>query len=546
MLRKDKAMNEYENNYGLNSEENKEAKISPAPEHGVDEPVAAPAPDPAPEITPESGTAPAADAITEDLTAPQSSVPPYTPPYNNHFANNNREGAYPPPPKAPAEFNHSGEYRYVPPYANVGANTRRPMNTPPYAPGPQPAPQRPPKEKKEKVRTVRTFPTVALVLILVGSVILSFAAGIAGALLVSGGFEMNENTIEENKEHGELIVNKNEGSEDDGSSSAVLEGEYDLTDVCAVVSASVVEITTEFNQTYYGYYQYVQEGAGSGVIISEDGYLLTNAHVITDSQSGKTADAIKVRLTNGEEYDATVIGNDSDSDIALLKIEGDSFTPATIGNSDTIEVGEKILAVGNPLGELGGTVTSGIVSATNREISVENNKMTLIQIDAAINPGNSGGGLFNTKGELIGIVNAKTTDVTVEGLGFAIPVNEAISVAEELEAHGYVTGRTHIGISLTDVTDSFTAYYYFRTEVTGVYVVNVQEGYNEEVLQYGDRITAINGDEITSSEDVKEIVKSSEVGDVLTFTISREGKLIEVNVTCYEYVPQNDVSFDEN
>lgn len=543
-------MHEFENNYGnapTPEENNNNTEImdnSPIPP--MDEPAPAPTPEPtmaheniyaAPPATEEN-------AIKEDLTPPVNNIPPYTPPFNNSFSQS-QNGSFPPPPKAPDEFNHSGEYRYVPPYSNMGANTRRPMTPPPYGSAPQEPVVMPKKEKKKKTRTVRTFPTAALVLILVGSVLLSFASGIAGALLVTDGFEMN-NASPENKNHGELIVNKNEKDSEEGSGNATLKGEYDLTDICAVVSASVVEITTEFNQTYYGYYQYVQEGAGSGVIISEDGYLLTNAHVITDSQSGKTADAIKVRLTNGEEYDATIIGNDPDSDIALLKIEGEGFAAATIGNSDSIEVGEQVLAVGNPLGELGGTVTSGIVSATNREISVENNKMTLIQIDAAINPGNSGGGLFNTKGELIGIVNAKTTDVTVEGLGFAIPVNEAISVAEELEEHGYVTGRTHIGISLTDVTDSFTAYYYFRTEVTGVYVVNVQEGYNEDILQYGDRITAINGNEITSSQDVKEIINDSEVGDILTFTISREGKLIEVDVTCYEYVPENDVSFDEN
>ena len=539
-------MNEFENNYVPTPEDN--SNNSNLTENTPVSPVSEPAPAPVTENIPAENAAPAheADAITEDLTSPASNagnIPPYTPPYNNSFSEG-PNGSFPPPPRTPAEFNHSGEYRYVPPFSNVGANTGRPMTPPPYGPAPQQPPRMAKKEKKEKAKTVRTFPTAALVLILVGSILLSFASGIAGALLVSGGFEMNEETVEESGDRGELVVNKQDESSE--SESAVLEGEYDLTDVCAVVSASVVEITTEFNQTYYGYYQYVQEGAGSGVIISEDGYLLTNAHVITDSQSGNTADAIKVRLTNGEEYDATIIGNDSDSDIALLKIEGEGFAAATVGNSDTIEVGEQVLAVGNPLGELGGTVTSGIVSATNREISVENNKMTLIQIDAAINPGNSGGGLFNTKGELIGIVNAKTTDVTVEGLGFAIPVNEAVSVAEELEEHGYVTGRTHIGISLTDVTDAFTAYYYFRTEVTGVYVVNVQEGYNENVLQYGDRITAINGNEISSSEDVKELVKDSEVGDVLTFTISREGKIMEVEVTCYEYVPENDVSFDQN
>ena len=372
-----------------------------------------------------------------------------------------------------------------------------------------------------------------------------------GALFVEGGFALNDKSQKDDTPAGDLVIDRAEDETDSerGESndlSGTFEGSYDLSDVCAVVSASVVEITTEFNQTAYGYYQYVQEGAGSGVIISEDGYLLTNAHVITNSDNGKTADTIKVRLTNGKEHEAKLIGSDTDSDIALLKIDAKGLSAATVGNSDSLKVGEQVLAVGNPLGELGGTVTYGIISATNREITVENNKMTLIQIDAAINPGNSGGGLFNTKGQLIGIVNAKTTDVTVEGLGFAIPVNEAVSVAEELQEHGYVTGKTHIGISLADVTDSFTAYYNFRSQATGVYIVMVQEGYNEKVLEYGDRITAIDNKEITTSQDVKEIVGECEVGDKLTFTVSRDGKLIDVEVTCYEYVPESDVSFDNN
>ena len=543
---------------------------------------------------------PEVNTVSEDIPAPapenpqeeavRAEIPPFVPPYNPNGAytyqkapvEERREYTYQPtqqsvrPPVDPAfarqvpsqrpvrtgasssftvngnvaggEEQKSGEYRYVPPYAGVGANTPNPQQRPVYQTAPPAYTAEPPKKKK-KEKTVRTFSTTALVLLLIGAIVLSFASGMLGALLVVGGFETGVASDEgnNNSSSGDLVIDKAEKEEDDSDKelSGELSGTYDLSDVCAVVSASVVEITTEFNQTAYGYYQYVQEGAGSGVIITKDGYLLTNAHVITNSQSGKLADAIKVRLTNSEEYEAKIIGSDTDSDIALLKIEGDNFTAATVGNSDSIKVGEQVIAVGNPLGELGGTVTSGIVSATNREISVENNKMTLIQIDAAINPGNSGGGLFNTKGELVGIVNAKTTDVTVEGLGFAIPVNEAVSVAEQLQEHGYVTGKTHIGISLADVTDAFTAYYNFRSQATGVYIVMVQEGYNDKVLKYGDRITAINDQEITSSEDVKEIISECEVGDKLTFTVSREGKIIDLEVTCYEYVPESDVSFNK-
>ena len=543
-------------------------------------------------VTPE-GQMPEAKVEAEAVNTPEAApakheVPPFVPPYNPERTYTYREpseaqkseNSYtqvpPRPPVDPSvarqqmsyqppegrgnsssftingnvenkEETRSGEYRYVPPYAGVGANTPNPQR-PAYQPAPPVSPEGYGQQKKEKKKekTVRTFSTTALVFILIGAVILSFASGMLGALLVEGGFETGIlSDGDTNKPAGDLVIDKTDKDDADKELSGTVSGSYDISDVCAVVSASVVEITTEFNQTAYGYYQYVQEGAGSGVIITEDGYLLTNAHVITNSQSGKLADAIKVRLTNGEEYEAKIIGNDSDSDIALLKIEGEKFSAATVGNSDSIKVGEQVIAVGNPLGELGGTVTSGIVSATNREITVENNKMTLIQIDAAINPGNSGGGLFNTKGELIGIVNAKTTDVTVEGLGFAIPVNEAVNVAEELQEHGYVTGKTHIGISLADVTDSFTAYYNFGSQATGVYIVMVQEGYNDKVLKSGDRITAINDQEITSSEDVKEIISECEVGDKLTFTVSRGGKIIDLEVTCYEYVPEGDVSFNK-
>ena len=208
-------------------------------------------------------------------------------------------------------------------------------------------------------------------------------------------------------------------------------------------------------------------------------------------------------------------------------------------------MGESIVAVGNPLGELGGTVTAGIVSATGRTINVDGTEMKLIQIDAAVNPGNSGGGLFNLKGELVGIVNAKSTGTGVEGLGFAIPVNDAINVSEQIKTNGYVTGRTYIGVSFLDVTDAFTAYRYFGTQTLGVYVYEAQEGYNDKNLMSGDRIVAVNGTEIVASDDIKTIVKSAEVGDVLKFTVYRKGTLTEVDVTCYEYVPETAVDFGQ-
>ena len=437
----------------------------------------------------------------------------------------------------------SGEYRYVPPFEQGGYNPNphaaHQSGGAGFAPQQPPMPPRPPKEHKHKEKGGRRFSTAAIVLILCAAVLLSFGSGMAGALIVgSGSADTSTSTGTSSGDGGTTVIYKTPVTTDTSEGSG-------LSDVCGLVSDSVVEITTEYQKTY-GNFQYVNGGAGSGVIISSDGYIITNNHVITDEDTGKVADTVTVRLTDSTEYTAKVIGHDSDSDIAVIKIDAKNLSAATLGTSGSLKVGEQVIAVGNPLGELGGTVTSGIISSTNREITVDNNIMNLIQIDAAINPGNSGGGLFNMKGELIGIVNAKSTGSNVEGLGFAIPIDEAGKVAEELMSNGYVSGKTYIGISLTDVTDSFTAYYYFHSQNTGVYITQVQEGYNDSALKYGDRILAIDGEEVASSSDVKEAVKGHSVGDTLKFTVSRDGKTKEVDVKCYEYVPDSDVTFGDS
>lgn len=323
-------------------------------------------------------------------------------------------------------------------------------------------------------------------------------------------------------------------------------GDLTMAQVSALVSDTVVEITTEFVNTS-GWFQYVSSGAGSGVILSEDGYIITNNHVICGDDSTTPADAIKVRLTNGDEYEAKLIGTDSDADIAVLKIEATGLTPAICGDSDKLVVGEAVLAVGNPLGELGGTQTDGIISALDREIDVNGTSMTLLQTSAAVNPGNSGGALFNMRGELIGVVNAKSSGTGIEGLGFAIPVNDALSVAEQLMEYGYVRGKVAIGVSFYECEDSLTARYYGLPGY-GVYVMELTKGYNENALQVLDRVISIDGQEISSFSDISNIVKQHEVGDVLKFQVSRDGKIIEVDVTCYEKVPTEigEVEFEEN
>lgn len=393
----------------------------------------------------------------------------------------------------------------------------------------------PPTPPAEHNKPRKGVSAAALAVTCVVSLLLSAAAGFGGAYAYNNYFA-DEPTVGTPGTDNNSTAVIHRVVETDESTSTGEKGIY--TDVAATVHDSVVEITTEFQVT--GFFQYVSEGAGSGVIISEDGYIITNNHVISDTDTGNAADTITVRLTNGNEYKASLIGKDADSDIAIIKIEPDeTLTYAVFGDSDKLTIGEEVIAVGNPLGELGGTVTNGIISALDREIDVDGTTMNLLQTNAAINPGNSGGGLFNMKGELIGVVNAKSSGSGIEGLGFAIPANDALAVAEQLMEHGYVTGKTFIGVSFYDVTDPYTAYRYFKSQSVGVYVAALEEGYNDDVLEYGDRIVDIEGNEITEFAQIKDILNEHEVGDTLTFTLYRQGKLTEVEVTCYEYVPED-------
>ncbi|MEG2037197.1 MAG: trypsin-like peptidase domain-containing protein, partial [Ruthenibacterium sp.] len=275
--------------------------------------------------------------------------------------------------------------------------------------------------------------------------------------------------------------------------------------------------------------QYVTDGAGSGVIISADGYIATNNHVVSGAQQ------IKVTLSDKKEYIAKLVGTDPKTDIAVLKIDGSNLPAATIGDSAALTVGDFALAVGNPLGTLGGTVTDGIISALDREITVGSQTMTLLQTNAAVSPGNSGGGLFNSKGELIGIVNAKSSGDNAEGLGFAIPVNTAIKVARELMDNGYVTGRPALGINVLAINDAQTAAQYNVTR-PGVYVMTVNKGSAAEKagLQAGDLIMSANGEAVTVSANITKVLDACAVGDTVEMQIIREDKVLTISVKLQE------------
>lgn len=300
-------------------------------------------------------------------------------------------------------------------------------------------------------------------------------------------------------------------------------------------AASVVEVTTSYVQKGSFFGDYVTSGAGSGVIISKDGYIVTNNHVIAD------AEEIKVTLKSGKEYTAKLVGTDDKTDIAILKIDAKDLTPATFGDSSALAAGETIVVVGNPLGSLGGSVTSGIISATDREIEIDNQTMNLIQVDAAVNPGNSGGALFNLKGELVGVVNAKYSSEEVEGLGFAIPINTVKSTIEDIIEYGYVKGRAQLGITAVEISDLQQALSAGVTEL-GVYVysVNSGSGADKAGLERGDRLISIDGKEISSYSTLSKMLDAHSVGDTVKLVYSRDGEQHSVNVKLIEYKPSTD------
>lgn len=305
---------------------------------------------------------------------------------------------------------------------------------------------------------------------------------------------------------------------------------------------SVVEIKTESVSADAWMQQYVTEGAGSGVVMTADGYIMTNNHVIDG------ASKITVTTSDDKEYEAKLVGTDSITDIAVLKISAKNLTPATYGNSDQLAVGDMAVAIGNPLGELGGTVSAGIISALDRELAIDGKTMTLLQTDASINPGNSGGGLFNGDGQLIGIVVAKSSGSNVEGLGFAIPINKAADVAQQLMDKGYVSDQPSTGMSYAESSQGNGAAQFFgnsqdsqsQSSSAAVYIQEVT-GTNAKKagFQSGDLVYAVDGTRITSFNTLSSIVTSHKVGDKLTYTIVRGNQTKEIKLTLEEKKAEN-------
>ena len=271
-------------------------------------------------------------------------------------------------------------------------------------------------------------------------------------------------------------------------------------------------------------------GSGTGVIMTQDGYIVTNHHIVADHSEGY------VVLSDGSEYEARLVGTDAESDLAVLKIEAQGLTPAEFGTSEPMQVGDTVLAIGNPLGsELFGTMTEGIVSAINRDVNVEGYTMSLIQTTAALNPGNSGGALINTAGQVVGITNMKMMSdyETIEGLGFAIPTVWAKEVVDELLDQGKITGRPTIGINCFALTEG-SAVYYGRD--SGIYVDSVTAGSPAEKagLQHGDIILTANGQTVTTLEEFTLVRDQADVGGVMHLTVWRNGETFETDLVLVE------------
>lgn len=403
-----------------------------------------------------------------------------------------------------------------------------PLEAPPYTPN-----------NTEPVKIARERKGVSKGLFFAGIAIclcLSFIAGFAGTAVYNFVDSLNSEI-----KNG-LIINKVDA---ESNNTAYKDSGLSTVEIVEKTADSVVEITTETVTTGVFAQQFIKSGAGSGVIVDTEGFIVTNHHVIDG------ATKISVTLRDGTSYDAKLIGSDEEIDVALIKIEPDvKLTAATFGDSDTLKVGQRTVAIGNPLGQLGGSVTEGIISALNRDVVIDGQTMSLLQTDTAINPGNSGGGLFDSNGNLVGIVNAKSSGSEVEGLGFAIPINDVINVIGDLSEYGYVRGRVDLGMTFIDVDSEQLAWMY-GLDKTGCYIYSVDKNTNADMAGFesGDRVISVNGTEVTASDEVEDIINDCAVGEEVTFRVENtSGKTYSISFVLQEYVPEdeNENFFESN
>lgn len=372
------------------------------------------------------------------------------------------------------------------------------------------------------------------------NILVPFISGVLGASLVIGtcfGVPSIRNKLLTSN----VVVNSGSSviTQVTSTSNQISLSDYSDTAIYASnkVLPSIVGISISYNVSAFGMVQ-TAEATGSGVIITSDGYILTNNHVVSSSDSSyyyEVSEATKITVSlygSDEEYEATIIGTDEQTDLAIIKIDAANLTPAILGDSSSVKVGEFVLAVGNPLG-LDTSVTSGIISALDRDVTAEDGTTYhVMQTDCAINSGNSGGALVNSNGQVIGINTLKLSGTGIEGVGFAIPINDTIEIYEQLINHGKVL-RPYIGISGSNLSENTAKRYNLPV---GIYVESVDEdsGAKNSNLKKGDVITAIDGQNITTMQELNDIKNEKEIGDTIKLTVYRSGEYIDVEITLTE------------
>lgn len=419
--------------------------------------------------------------------------------YNNNFENNNDFGNT-------KETQSKNEQSYFYDGNQHSSYYTPPYYTPNFSSGNDGGSTPPPKKNNtSKI-------AIAIVSIICVTVVVVIFASLLSVVISKIGAS-DSSSVNMDKE--ELTVVKNSPKIEVVQNTDVDYVPKTIPEVVQSIGNSVVEISTSSVVNDSFFHQYVTSGAGSGVIITQSndaGYIITNNHVVEGAKE------ITVRLTSGEEYSAQILGSDANTDLAVLRIaktSGENFTAAPIGDSTKLSVGQEVIAIGNPLGSLGGTVTDGIISALDRTVVIDGISMVLLQHNAAINPGNSGGGLFDSMGNLIGIVNAKTSDTGIEGLGFAIPIN----IAYEFFNRVMIT-EPALGIKVT---------YGSSNRVLGVYVTDITSE-NSEFRMY-DRIVSVNGQSVSTAADYYAAIGALKIGDTVNISVIREGRQLNIMLT---------------
>lgn len=364
-----------------------------------------------------------------------------------------------------------------------------------------------------------------VVALILSCAVISAACGFGGAILAQNSSRTGKTTVQQsNRTAATVNVKKVDGQ------TLMSPAEVYASTVNSVVSINCSAVSTNiFGQ------QTESASSGSGFIYTADGYIVTNQHVVANASS------INVTLYNGDTYPATLVGSDSDYDVAVLKIDAKDLPAVTLGSSTDVNVGDTVMAIGNPLGELTFSMSQGIVSCVNRAINVEGTPFNMIQVDASINPGNSGGPLMNLYGEVVGIVSAKYSsyaNTTVEGLGFAIPINDVQSIISDIMENGSVTDKAYMAITAGTMTQQMAAQYKINA-TEGVFVYSVEDGGagDKAGLKLGDVITKLNDTQITSMEDLSAAKKGFKAGDTVTLTVLRDGQEITTQLT-FDAQPQ--------